>query len=94
MHKKSKDRANYHCEDLSHEVSWGDDDDVDVDVDVDVVDDVDDDGHHHLHLDHHQDLGHGTGWGATIEEWTCYEMKQAYCSVMMLIMMMMMMIYI
>merc|ERR1712212_1305035 len=27
-----------------------------------------------------EDLGHGAGWGATIEEWTCWRIKQDYCT--------------
>merc|ERR1711874_146961 len=27
-----------------------------------------------------EELGHGAGWGATIEEWTCWELKQDYCT--------------
>ena len=39
----------------------------------------------------HQNLGHGAGWGATIEEWKCFRMKEDYCSVMPMMPMMMMM---
>ena len=35
-----------------------------------------------LTLFYFQALGHGPGWGANIEEWTCNKVDQDYCAVM------------